>query len=303
MIALAVFLLSLNSLAFGSPAEPSEKIRIVATFFPIYLFVENITSGISDLEVELLLPAAYGCPHDFSLAPEDVKRVHQADIIVQDGLGMEPFLPDLLKTGRHDKKIITASDGIEPIVAKFSEKDEHLQDTGAFQYNPHPFASPREAARMVDKITASLAEMLPALAGKIKENGYNYRARLEKLSQEFADSLKDLRNNRVVTVHEVFEYMGRDYGFKIVDIIEKEAGQEPSAREMMGLVQRIQSEKVAALFTEPQYSSKMADVLGRETNRPVFMLDPIASGPPDPPLDYYEKTMFENLKTLMEALK
>jgi len=301
--ALSALLLSLSGITSGSPAGPSGKVQIVATFFPIYLFVENIASGISDIEVTLLLPAGYGCPHDFSLAPEDVKKVHQADIIIQDGLGMEPFLPDLLKAGRREKRLITASDGIEAIMAKFRETGEYLHDTGTFQYNPHLFASPREAARMVANITASLAEMLPAYAEKIKENGENYRARLEKLSREFADSLKNLKNNRVITVHEVFEYMGRDYGFEILDIIEKEAGQEPSAREMMNLAQRIRSEKVAALFNEPQYLSKVAGVLGKETNLPVFMLDPVASGPPDPPLDYYEKIMSENLKTLIKALK
>jgi len=229
--------------------------------------------------------------------------VHQADIIIQDGLGMEPFLSDLLKAGRHEKNIITASEGIAPILAKFRESGEYRQDSGTFQYNPHLFASPREAARMVANITASLADMLPAYAERIKENGDNYRARLEKLSREFADSLKNLKNNRVITIHEVFEYMGRDYGFEILDVIEKEPGQEPSAREMMGLVQRIRSEKVAALFNEPQYSSKIAGVLGQETNLAVFMLDPVASGPPDPPLDYYEKVMSENLKTLIRALK
>jgi len=44
----AIFL-SLNGIASGSPAEPSGKVKIVATFFPIYLFAENITSGISDI--------------------------------------------------------------------------------------------------------------------------------------------------------------------------------------------------------------------------------------------------------------
>ena len=40
-----------------------------------------------------------------------------------------------------------------------------------------------------------------------------------------------------------------------------------------------------------------------ETGAPVCGLDPITTGPADPPLDYYETIMIRNYRTLQEALQ
>ena len=58
----------------------------------------------------------------------------------------------------------------------------------------------------------------------------------------------------------------------------------------------------AALFTEPQYPAKVGETIAREIGIPVATLDPVASGPPDAPADYYEKTMRANLETLKRIL-
>ncbi len=119
----------------------------------------------------------------------------------------------------------------------------------------------------------------------------------------FADSLQSLKNPTIVTVHEVFDYMARDYGFKIFDVIEKEPGQEPSAKELLSQIKEFRDNKIAALFSEPQYSARIVEVIGDELNIPVFQLDPVAGGPADPPLNYYEQIMSQNLQALVKAMK
>jgi ABC-type Zn uptake system ZnuABC Zn-binding protein ZnuA len=289
--------------ADGPTANRHPTRKILATFFPVYLFTQNIIAGIDSLNLELLLPAAYGCPHDFSLSPGDIKKIYDADIIVMNGLGMESFLQKTLNSGNKSVEVIDASGSIIPIELKYEEAHQGHAE-GVSSFNPHPFVSPRQAALMVEEIAKSLAELLPEYAEKLKVNGVKYQTELEQLSQIFADSLINLRHPQIVTVHEILEYLARDYNFKIAAVIEKEPGQEPSAGEMLKLIRMVRPLDIAGLFSEPQYSDRIVETIGQELGKPVFKFDPVAGAPTDQvSLDYYQKVMIGNLKVLCKAMK
>ncbi len=86
----------------------------------------------------------------------------------------------------------------------------------------------------------------------------------------------------------------------MVGEIETAPGQEPSAGEIRNLSRTIRERKVPAVFSEPQYSPKLAEALAREAGVPVRMLDPVATG--SPARTAYEDAMRRNLSTLKEAL-
>ena len=87
LIAGTVFLLTLT-LACGSALARN----ILATTFPVYQITRNITHGVPDAEVRLILPAQAGCTHDYALTPQDMGKLVQADVLVINGLGLEAFL-------------------------------------------------------------------------------------------------------------------------------------------------------------------------------------------------------------------
>jgi len=89
---------------------------------------------------------------------------------------------------------------------------------------------------------------------------------------------------------------------EITGVVRENPEQEPSAGEVLKLVRKMKSNGVAAVFTEPQYPSRMAQAVAREARVPVYVLDPVATGPENPPLDYYEAVMRRNLETLKSAL-
>jgi len=66
----------------------------------------------------------------------------------------------------------------------------------------------------------------------------------------------------------------------------------------------VRKSKVKALFAEPQYPAKSAEVIHRETGVPVSILDPAVTGPRNPAQarDSYISTMEDNLKVLKKAL-
>lgn len=56
-----------------------------------------------------------------------------------------------------------------------------------------------------------------------------------------------------------------------------------------------------AIFIEPQYPAKTAQMISRETGKKLYTLDPVVTGPHHP--DSYISIMERNLNVLQEALR
>ena len=89
---------------------------------------------------------------------------------------------------------------------------------------------------------------------------------------------------------------------RVDGVIRQGEGLEPSARGMLTLVRAIREKGTSAVITEPQYPDRAGKTLAAETGITCITLDPMASGPEDAPLDYYENVMRENLRILEQAL-
>lgn len=278
--------------------------RVLATTFPVYQIVRNITQNVPDVEVQLMLPAQAGCPHDYALTPQDMSKLAQADILVLNGLGLEAFLGSPSARAQKELHTIDSSKGISGLLPYTDAEAAHEEHEGHHHggMNPHLFASPRMAAQMTRSIAGQLADLDPANAATYWANAENYARTLDALADEFAALGGKLKNSRIITQHGVFDYLARDMGLDVVAVIQADDTQAPSASDMMKLIKAIRSQHVGAIFTEPQYPDKVAATLSRETGVATAKLDPVATGPAIAPLDYYEKTMRANLHTLESTI-
>ena len=289
MTLICLLLLPLQALGDADRRAP-----VLCTTFPVFQIARNVVQGRDALRVDCMLPSSLGCPHDYVCTPQDMKRLSEARALVVNGLGLDDGFTDGLDRGR--TPVIVSCEGIEGILA--SDETDH----GRPGANPHLFASPRMAGLMASNIARGLARIDPEGEALYVRNAQDYAARLGLLSDEFVAVGKTLSNNRIVTQHEIFDYLARDMGLEIVAVIQAHAGQEPSASEMMRISKAIRERKVGAIFVEPQYSDRVGQTLARETGVPLAVLDPVASGPEGCALDYYEMTMRSNLETLKKTL-
>lgn len=89
----------------------------------------------------------------------------------------------------------------------------------------------------------------------------------------------------------------------IAAVVEREPGSEPVPKELADIIETIKAAGIMALFAEPQYSSKSAETIARETGAKVYTLDPVVTGVATPDAyDAYLIAMESNMKTLQEAL-
>lgn len=311
-IMLAILALSLAAVsnALGADGKAASKPYVCCTTYPIYIFTMNIMEGVG--KPELLIPPGLGCPHDYALTPKDMmKLTRKPMILVMNGLGLEDFLGTPVKKANPEAVIIDSSAGIEGILSDAEEKDEHGRhehkadcDCGHShgEQNPHLFASPFMALKVVDNIAYGLKKSDPANAAVYEKNRAAYSEKLKKVCEEFKAAEKTFKNRKIATQHDVFDYLAKDIGLEITATVQAHPGSEPSAVELKKLIETLRKNNVAALFVEPQYPQKIAGLAAKEAKIPLAELDPVASGSENPPADYYEKMMRKNIGTLKKLL-
>ena len=289
-------------LAFPPPAAAADPLRVLTSFLPMEIFTRNVVGDTPGVTVESMLPASMGCPHDYALTPGDMKKIASADLFIANGFGMEEFLGEPVRRANPKIRIVETARGIRPIrggdVGPSGEGGG--KGPGPGDVNPHTWVSPRNAILQVREIEKALSAARPADAAAFRRNADAYVSRLSALAEEFEAAAKTFRRRNIVTFHNVFDYLARDIGLTVVGKIETAPGQEPSAGEIRNLSRTIRERKVPAVFSEPQYSPKLAEALAGEAGVPVRVLDPVATG--SPRVTSYEDAMRQNLSTLREAL-
>ena len=285
-----------NSAESNNSIESNNKLTIVTSFYPMYISTLNIVKDIPDVEVINMTAPQTGCLHDYSLSTKDLKTLSSADIFVINGAGMESFLDDVIDE-YSDLKIIEASNGISLI--EDTDHDEHEHDV-----NPHVWVSISKNIEEVSNIAKELSAFDPNHASEYEANADAYIAKLENLRTEMHAALDNVNNKNIITFHEAFPYFAEEFNLNIAGVIEVEPDSEPSAKEVENIISIINEKNIKALFTEPQYSSKIADTIAKETGASIYTLDPIVTGDAnEDAYDDYIVKMQENLNTLKEALK
>jgi zinc transport system substrate-binding protein len=276
-LAFPVVLLCLLTTAGAAP------LRIVTSFYPIYIAALNVAKNVPGVEVVNLTPPLAGCLHDYQMRPDDLKKLSGASVFIVNGAGMESFLDEAIRQSP-GLKIVNASEGIELVGD-----------------NPHVWVSVSLAMKQVENIARELAAIDLAHADLYRRNADAYLVRLDALRTQMHEALKNARTRDIVTFHEAFLYFAKEFDLNIVAVIEREPGSEPSARELARTIDIVRKSGAVALFAEPQYSAKAIDVIAAETGAQVYILDPAVTGPLEP--DAYLKIMEKNLEELCKALE
>jgi zinc transport system substrate-binding protein len=291
------------SVALQPAGAAEQTIHILCTTFPIYQITRNVTEGRDIAQVKLMLPAQLGCPHDYALTPGDMRLLTTADVLVINGLGMEEFLGTPLRQARPQLTIIDSSAGVNETLTYTDSPGQKDHDDHDHQgINPHLFASPRLVAKLAMNIARGLTKIDPAGAELYRRNSQAYALKIDKLNQEVVAVGKHLKNKRIITQHGIFDYLARDMGLEVVAVVEAHAGQEPSAAEMLDIIKTATAMKAGGIFSEPQYPARVVQTIAKETGIKAADLDPVATGPENAPLDYYEVVMRHNLETLKSVL-
>ncbi|MFA5144450.1 MAG: metal ABC transporter substrate-binding protein [Candidatus Omnitrophota bacterium] len=270
-------------------ATEADRIKIVSSFYPVYITARNITKDVPGVLVQNLTPPFTGCLHDYTLTANDMKKLADARIFAANGAGMESFLEKVIAQ-YPDLKVIQLSEGIPLIKGKGNEGG-----------NPHVWVSVSNAIIQAGNFGKAMAGFDPDHKELYEKNTSIYIAKLEALRQKMHLELAPYKGKPVITFHEAFPYFAREFGLNIVAVVEREPGSEPSAKELAETIDLIKKNEIPALFSEPQYPSGAARAIAKETGAKIYVLDPAVTGPDD--CEAYINIMENNLVVLKKAFE
>ena len=289
---LSLFLALLLLLPAAAGAE-----TVVTSFYPVWLLALNLTDGIDGMEVVNMAEPSTGCLHDYTLQNSDMVTLSGADVLLVNGSGMESFLP--VVTGAYPAlPVVDATAGLpylsESGIVEIGEAEE------GEAVNAHLWLDPQRAAGMAANLADGLIRLFPDREQLITENLEQLRKRLLALDETLRDELKG-KDRKVIIFHEAFPYFAEACGLSVAAIVNKEPEDDLSSAQLARILALVREEDSLPLIIKSAETDRSVDVLVSEAELPVCVLDPLTTGPADPPLDYYEAVMLRNMKALLEA--
>lgn len=287
--------LSLLALPVQAASRP---VHVLATTYPVWQLARPLVAGLENVRLDLLIPAATGCPHDYAPTPADLTKVATADMILMNGLGLEAAFASALAQAEAHK--VDCSQGI----ALLAGCSDHEEGHGDHHHggNPHVFTSPAAAAQMAGIMAEALGLACPEQAEAIRNNATALQKDLLDLEKRLAALGAAHPGACVLLQHDSLAYMMRSAGLDVMDVLQEDEEQAPSAARLLECIEHIRKERPVLLIGEPQFSPRPLETLAAETGVPVIQLDSLASGPENTPVNHFEQQMRNNCQLLENAL-
>lgn len=286
-------LLALIALLLPLSLPAADKPQVVTSFS----ILADLTRAVGGEHIALTnLVGPDEDAHVFEPSPEHARTLLQADLIIANGLGFEPWLERLLASSEARGQRIDASQGVLPL---------WLEEDGEKVADPHAWQSLSNAEIYVRNITQALSQLDPEHAAAYAANRDAYLAKLHALLKQANSRLAGLpaSQRKVVTSHDAFGYLGQAWQLQFIAPQGLSTHDEPSAAEVATLIRQLRSEGVRAVFVEnirdPRLVRQIADEAGASVGGTLYS-DALASqGPASTYLGMFQ----HNLDTLLAALK
>ena len=150
-----LLLLLLSFLLSCQPAKESnredQKLRVIATIFPIYDFARNI--GGDKIKVTMLLPPGTDA-HHYELKPEDIVKVSKTDIFLFTNFEMEQWAYKIINAAEKNTNMLAIETGAGAVLLPLNEEGEE-QENHVSKFDPHIWLDMDNAQKMVDNIAAA----------------------------------------------------------------------------------------------------------------------------------------------------
>ncbi|RUS47053.1 metal ABC transporter substrate-binding protein [Cohnella sp. AR92] len=298
--------LLLSGCGKSSESAVSEKLNVVATFYPMYEFAKQVAG--EHAIVTALVPSGVE-PHDWEPSAKDMALIQEADVFVYNGL-VEGWVDDALSSAKKENRIVVrASEGI-PLMEGEEHDHEHEDGEGIDSHeeehpqDPHVWLSPVLAQQEVIAILKALEKADPANKTDYRKNADNYIAKLQQLDEDYREGLKNVSKKELVTQHAAFGYLAKEYGLVQVPISGLSPEQEPSPEEMAKVVEFAREHQVGTIFFETLVDPKVARTIATEIGAQTDVLNPLEGLTEEELANHldYIGVMENNLKALRKAL-
>lgn len=279
--------------ACGRPASAAPKADVrplVLTTFTVLADIARQVAG-RHLRVESITRVGAEI-HEYQPTPADLRRVAAADLVLDNGLGLEAWFSRLFATRKVPHVMVSST--ITPISVAPGGPP-----------NPHAWMSPVNVARYVEVMARAFGELDPAHRDDFVLNGLRYGHQLEAVQTELERGLARLpaRSRILLSCEGAFTYLTREAGMDEAYLWPVNAERQATPRRVAAVIDVVRSRGVPAVFCESTVSDVAMRQVARETGARfggVLYVDSLSG--PDGPVPTYLDLMRRNVNTILRAL-
>jgi zinc transport system substrate-binding protein len=241
-------------------------IKVLATFYPVYDFAQNIGGG--RISLSLLVPETIDI-HDFEPTPQSILAVATAKVLIFSGAGLEPWIPQIVAAANNPRLVLVDSSQGIPLLAvppRF-QKDNRTVD-------PHIWLDPVLAKQQILNILRGLVQAAPADAGYFTSNAAKYTSHLDTLNSEILNVTAHAKTRYFVTFHEAFAYFAARYNLTQIPV----AGpfeEEPTPSDIHNVIVSITTYRLCYVGYESLENPNLAQSIASQTHAALVLMDPI----------------------------
>ena len=255
------------------PRVKDDRPLIVTSIHPYKLLIQEIVGD--SIQVRSLIPPK-ASPHTWTAKPADMKSLDDAKLLVINGLGLETELTGAFE--ERSPKLIDVSKLLKLEDQAQVQADSTLAvetDHAHAGMNPHIWLSPQLMLRAVIMLSDELQTRFPSQAATIRANTSRMINDLAAVHRQITSERAAIAVPILITYHDSFHWFAKDYDVQIMGTVQSSPGQEPTARELTLLGAVIKTNKIKAIFVEPQMDKRSAKVLADEFGLALLELDPL----------------------------
>jgi ABC-type Zn uptake system ZnuABC Zn-binding protein ZnuA len=241
-----VFLVAAAFCALSPLGADARQLRVIATISTLAALAQPIAGD--NAVVSTLVPVG-ASPETYQPSPADMIKLRNADVLIENGGALEVWLARTIASAKNPAlRIVVCTDGL-PIVDQ----------------NPHLWMDPVFARFYVQKIASALQAADPLRSMSYAQHARAYDKELVSLILRTSKKIATIpaANRIMIVYHNAWEYYARRFGLQLLGVVETAPGREPSPREIAHLVDLAKRDRVRAIFTEPEYSPKLAQALAQ----------------------------------------
>ncbi len=244
---------------------------------PQAYFVERI--GGKHVRVEVLVGPGQS-PHTFDPTPKQMGRLCATDAFFRIGVPFENQLMEKLADAMAKVPSIDTREGVilrqlDGASGSHSHSaHEHGGGAHAGEDDPHIWLDPKRVKIQAANISKGLKRIDPDHAEDYEHNLAAFCADLDELDLELRSALAPCKGRPFFVFHDAYGYFAEAYGLLQMPV--EAGGKEPSAKQLVGIIDRAKELKVKLIFVDPQFSVKSAQAIAKAIGGVVVTLDPLS---------------------------
>lgn len=272
--------------------EVDGSLSVVVSIHPLQMLIADLTHNVVPVKLTTLMPMN-ASPHDFSLSPQQMRQLRDADWVLWLGAKAEPYLAGAVRQHARRDIALLALDGV--IVRHSGEegahgdayRDNHDQDHDHDHdhhthdsLDPHLWWQLDNLLLMAAYWVSHVAEQQPEWAGVLNRRLDEWRVRLEAQRAEMRASMTQ-REVRALSYHDAFGYLFDDLGLVAPSAVMPSPNTKPGVRQVMQLRKDILEQRSRCFLIEPAAQPQWLSLIDPEVTLARVVIDPLGWDVPE----------------------